>query len=1279
MKSFIIHKSGVVKSIHGNAQVNINGHLKSIALMQALPTGSELFMDDSGSVTLQDDAGQQYTIKADTVTPTTNNVLPNDVAEIQSLITSGEDPTKHTQATAAGNVANGGGFGFVDLVRSGEEVLATSGYDSNISRDSSLSERDEEHFIFGEQNHINHRPDTETDTYHIKEDELVHLDLTGNDTDYDGDHVTVSQIDGHTVTPGVEQNIKVNHGHITIAADGDMTFVPNKDFTGTVEIPYTVTDGQGGSASSTATITVTPVNDAPVANPETETTPEDKTIKVDFTGNDSDVDGDHVTVSEINGHAVTPNTAQTIEVKHGHITITADGEMSFVPTKDFTGTVEIPYTVTDGQGGSATSTATITVTPVNDAPVANPETETTPEDKTIKVDFAGNDSDVDGDHVTVSEINGHAVTPNTAQTIEVKHGHITITADGEMSFVPNKDFTGQVEIPYTVTDGQGGSATSTATITVTPVNDAPVANPEAETTPEDKTIKVDFAGNDSDVDGDHVTVSQIDGHTVTPNTAQTIEVKHGHITIAADGAMSFVPNKDFTGTVEIPYTVTDGQGGSASSTATITVTPVNDAPVANPDTATTPEDKTIKVDFAGNDSDVDGDHVTVSEINGHAVTPNTAQTIEVKHGHITITADGEMSFVPNKDFTGQVEIPYTVTDGQGGSATSTATITVTPVNDAPVANPETVTTSEDKTIKVDFAGNDSDVDGDHVTVSQIDGHTVTPGVEQTIKVNHGHITIAADGDMTFVPNKDFTGTVEIPYTVTDGQGGSASSTATITVTPVNDAPVANPDTATTPEDKTIKVDFAGNDSDVDGDHVTVSEINGHAVTPNTAQTIEVKHGHITIAADGEMTFVPTKDFTGTVEIPYTVTDGQGGSATSTATITVTPVNDAPVANPETETTPEDKTIKVDFAGNDSDVDGDHVTVSEINGHAVTPNTAQTIEVKHGHITITADGDMSFVPNKDFTGTVEIPYTVTDGQGGSASSTATITVTPVNDAPVANPETETTPEDKTIKVDFTGNDSDVDGDHVTVSQIDGHTVTPGVEQTIKVNHGHIAITADGDMSFVPTKDFTGTVEIPYTVTDGQGGSATSTATITVTPVNDAPVANPDTATTQEDSAIKVNFAGNDSDVDGDHVTVSEINGHAVTPNTAQTIEVKHGHITIAADGEMSFVPNKDFTGTVEIPYTVTDGQGGSASSTATITVTPVNDAPVANPETETTPEDKTIKVDFAGNDSDVDGDHVTVSQIDGHTVTPGVEQTIKVNHGHITLRDPLIISPKRNHV
>ncbi|HIF9134684.1 TPA: tandem-95 repeat protein, partial [Photobacterium damselae] len=301
-------------------------------------------------------------------------------------------------------------------------------------------------------------------------------------------------------------------------------------------------------------------------------------------------------------------------------------------------------------------------------------------------------------------------------------------------------------------------------------------------------------------------------------------VNNGHITITVDGEMTFVPNKDFTGTVEIPYTVTDGQGGSASSTATITVTPVNDAPVANPDTATTSEDKTIKVDFTGNDSDVDGDHVTVSEINGHTVTPNTAQTIEVKHGHITIAADGEMSFVPNKDFTGTVEIPYTVTDGQGGGASSTATITVTPVNDAPVANPDTATTSEDKTIKVDFAGNDSDVDGDHVTVSQIDGHTVTPGVEQTIKVNHGHITIAADGEMSFVPNKDFTGTVEIPYTVTDGQGGSATSTATITVTPVNDAPVAHNIEITTNEDTPYSLNWASfniQDTDSNQDQLSI--------------------------------------------------------------------------------------------------------------------------------------------------------------------------------------------------------------------------------------------------------------------------------------------------------------------------------------------------------------------------------------------------------------------------------------------------------------------------
>ncbi|WP_318487352.1 Ig-like domain-containing protein, partial [Photobacterium leiognathi] len=218
------------------------------------------------------------------------------------------------------------------------------------------------------------------------------------------------------------------------------------------------------------------------------------------------------------------------------------------------------------------------------------------------------------------------------------------------------------------------------------------------------------------------------------------------------------------------------------------VTPVNDAPVANPDSFTTDEDTSITVDLIKNDHDVDGDTLTIKEINGTPVTPGHEQTIVVDNGKIVIAHDGGMTFVPSGNYHGDVTVPYTITDGDK-TATSTVTIHVTPVNDAPIANPDSFTTDEDTSITVDLTKNDSDIDGDKLTVKEINGTSLTGG-EQTIVVDNGKIVIAHDGDMTFVPNKDYNGTVDVNYTITDGDK-SASSTATIHVTPINDAPVAD--------------------------------------------------------------------------------------------------------------------------------------------------------------------------------------------------------------------------------------------------------------------------------------------------------------------------------------------------------------------------------------------------------------------------------------------------------------------------------------------------------
>ncbi|WP_419206042.1 retention module-containing protein [Photobacterium leiognathi] len=1243
MKVFATSLAGKVQNIHGRVIINNNGAIETVVLGQFIPAGAVLQCDANATLTLTTDDHRHifFDGQESHITPTVIDGRNTDVAAIQSLITSGDDPTKHAKASAAGNPTHAGGFGYVTLQRNGDEVLAKTDFStSGQHRDEHLNTE-----LFDIEVHQTGLV-IKGETYTVPEDNKVVLNLLDNDTSVSGDPLSIHSINGTPLT-GSEQTIVTEHGHITITADGTITFIPDPNFNGEVNVDYTVTDGTSEEHGH-STVIVTPVNDAPVANPDSFTTNEDTSITVNLTNNDSDVDGDKLTVKEINGIPLTGGE-QTIVVDDGKIVIAHDGGMTFIPSDNYHGDVTVPYTITDGDK-TATSTVTIHVTPLNDAPVANPDSFTTGEDTSITVDLIKNDSDIDGDKLTVKEINGTSLTGGE-QTVVVDNGKIVIADDGGMTFIPSDNYHGDVTVPYTITDGDK-SATSTVTIHVTPVNDAPVANPDSFTTDEDTSITVDLTKNDSDVDGDKLTIKEINGTSLTGGE-QTVVVDNGKIVIAHDGGMTFVPSDNYHGDVTVPYTISDGDK-TATSTVTIHVTPVNDAPVANPDSFTTDEDTSITVDLIKNDSDVDGDKLTVKEINGTSLTGGE-QTIVVDNGKIVIAHDGGMTFVPSDNYHGDVTVPYTITDGDK-TATSTVTIHVTPVNDAPVANPDSFTTDEDTSITVDLTKNDHDVDGDKLTVTEINGTSLTGG-EQTVVVDNGKIVIAHDGGMTFVPSGNYHGDVTVPYTITDGDK-SATSTVTIHVTPVNDAPVANPDSFVTDEDTSITVDLTKNDSDIDGDTLTIKEINGTPVTPGHEQTIVVDHGKIVIAHDGGMTFVPSGNYHGDVTVPYTITDGDK-TATSTMTIHVTPVNDAPVANPDSFTTDEDTSITVNLTNNDSDVDGDKLTVKEINGIPLTGGE-QTIVVDHGKIVIAHDGGMTFIPSDNYHGDVTVPYTITDGDK-SATSTVTIHVTPINDAPVANPDSFTTDEDTSITVDLTKNDHDVDGDTVIIKEINGTPVTPGHEQTIVVDNGKIVIADDGGMTFIPSDNYHGDVTVPYTITDGDK-SATSTVTIHVTPVNDAPIANPDSFTTDEDTPITVDLIKNDHDIDGDKLTVKEINGTSLTGGE-QTVVVDNGKIVIAHDGDMTFVPNKDYNGTVDVNYTITDGDK-SASSTASIHVTPVNDAPVANDKQSFSYDENSTTKSVLGTVSANDPEHDELS----FTISKGNEQgwfTID-NHGHIYL-------------
>ena len=472
------------------------------------------------------------------------------------------------------------------------------------------------------------------------------------------------------------------------------------------------------------------------------------------------------------------------------------------------------------------------------------------------------------------------------------------------------------------------------------------------------------------------------------------------------------------------------------------------------------------------------------------------------------------------------------------------------LNNVPLAAPDLATVNEDSSITLDVLGNDSDPDGDTLTIIGA-------------SAPNGTVIVNPDGTLTYTPNPDYHGTDTVTYTMSDGQGGSATSTVTVTVSPINDAPVAAPDTATTPEDTPIVIDVLGNDSDVDGDTLTI-----------TAAT--ASHGSVTVNPDGTLTYTPNPDYHGPDSIAYTISDGQGGTHGATASVTVTPVNDGPVAVPDSANATEGIPTTLDVLANDSDPDGDPLTIASVTSGA------------GGAAVLNSDGSVTFTPDANFHGTATFTYTASDGSLTSNTATVSITVNPVNDL-TAGDDSAAGNEDTTISGSVAANDSTTSGGTLSYAVASG--VTNG---TLVFNN------ATGSYDYTPNANFAGTDSFTYTVTDAASGeSATQTVSITVNPVNDAPVAADTSISTNEDIAVSSNLPAA-TDVDGDSVS------YAVESNAA------HGVVAIAADGSYTYTPNANWSGTDSFTYTISDGQGGIDTATVSVNVTPVADVPTLAP-------------------------------------------------------------------
>jgi VCBS repeat-containing protein len=476
-----------------------------------------------------------------------------------------------------------------------------------------------------------------------------------------------------------------------------------------------------------------------------------------------------------------------------------------------------------------------------------------------------------------------------------------------------------------------------------------------------------------------------------------------------------------------------------------------------------------------------------------------------------------------------------------------------------------------------------------VTVTATDpGDTVTYAASGA---TNGTVTGGANGAFVFTPTANFNGTGTFTVTATDSKGLTATQTVTVTVTAVNDAPVAAADVLAVNEDAAIvSGNVSTNDTDVDtGDTkaytLTNGPIAGLTLNANGSYTFDASNAAYQNLAGGA---------TRAVVANYTLTDSKGATSTSTLTITVTGVNDAPVATAATNTATEDAATPVTGQLVATDVDTGAALTYAISGTAP------------AGLTISSTGAYSFNPanaayqdlGAGATRNVVANYTVTDDKGATSTSTLTITVTGVNDAPVAVARTAAATEDALPAITGSLAATDVDaGDTLTYSIVGA---TPA----------GFALTANGNWTFDPASydslgaGQTQNVVVNYSVADGKGGTSASTLTITVTGVNDAPVAVNDVAAVTEGASVNGSVATNDTDADSNAVLTYSIVG-AATPGL--TFNPNGSYIFNAADAAYDNLAG-GATRVVNVNYAVSDGTATS-NATLAVTVTGVNDAPV----------------------------------------------------------------------
>ncbi len=972
----------------------------------------------------------------------------------------------------------------------------------------------------------------------------VTIPVRNNDTDPDGDVLTIT-----TTTPPANGTIVVD------AATGQIVYTPNPNFTGTDQFTYTVCD---------------PTNQCDQAR---------VTVNVTQSCNDSDYNycTDPFMPVEICVEFCSFQGRNDIEITSAHTTFNCSINLlenlclRYTPLPGFVGLDTVNIIGCVPEGICDTVYAQVNVGCIT--PTANDDTQTTTVNTPVAVPILVNDT----------EPCDRPLSPTILQ--QPTNGTAVVNGDGTVTYSPNTDYTGTDSFVYGACSdcedpnntGQRFCDEATVTITIptevqpptTPLN----PQPDVAQTPFETPIDVAVLNNDTGSGLTVTSVSQPQNGTAT--------------SINPNGAVTYSPNAGFSGVDNFFYTVCDASDNCREVLVTITVLPdvaAPQPPIANNDVATTLPNQSVNIAVTGNDSDPENGPLVIGEVT------------QPSNGTAEPNPDGTIKYTPNPDFTGQDNFTYTVCDNQGMCATATVSVTVngtnTPSNRPPLAVDNQGTTQQNTPITISILGNDSDPDG----------HQITP----TIIANptNGTVALQADGSVIYTPTNGYIGTDFFTYQICDNGTPSLCDTAVVQIMIVEPpmAFLANPDVEQTPFQTPITISVLMND---------VGGVSTNAVT-------EPENGRTVVNDDGTVTYTPNDGFSGPDYFFYQVCDASGVTCEFTlVSVTVLPENNTPqppVAQNDVESTTPGNSVVIPIQSNDNDPEGSPL------------NTTEVTDPVNGSTRIEPDGTVVYTPDPDFSGLDTFSYTICDDQGLCDEATVGVSVgptPPMNNAPLAMNDLDTTAINTPITIDIMQNDSAPDGNMIVATLTSNPT------------NGTAVIQPDNSATYTPNDNYSGNDYFTYQICDDGIPSLCDTAYVSIFIAPNAPEgldAEPDVVQTPFETPIAVPVVNND-----------EGNGLNITDVT----EPENGNVNPNPDGTITYTPNDGFVGTDYFFYTVCDQNAQCEEAIVSVTVLPENASPhppTAHDDVETTDMGTPVVIPILSNDSDPEGEPLTISNV-----------------------------------